>query len=504
MTRSVYDRDVNHYGLIAERLAPYVGNIRENPAFGEFWDLGVDECFLQSDVLTAEALCRGSAIDWHLISWFDSGSFIERYEDHGVASSRLEAIAYVLFACRNARCNPDALVLSQGDAVLQFGLGGLPCARIEPVVVDAPAHASLVRQAEGTLLGHRLGPAGLLCLHRAMAQWPGLSALQLPHDLLEATRGPASFCAHVPHPHEWLNGARRLLEKCGEPNAPSLRVEMVAAAALGAPGWAELVAFASTRSASMVPWGVFEFGGADEPRTLLGAHTDALNAWPTFARVAALAVQRWGSGELDVEGSRRGPRFAIANTFPRSGNVFKDAEEKFRQPCISLAPLHVEGVFDDPTLLAEVNAAMIEGLPGLERAFGVGVPLVEKQRMVDKWSAMTLFLEEAPWRFSLCDTADPSGSVVIEYVNRAGNRVGEIVFVARHRGSIVWVASEQAYVAFQEYEAHRPCAILRGLSKAAVGKLMACFDQPPPEHQFLDLEDKRRLEALRARPSPLG
>ena len=96
------------------------------------------------------------------------------------------------------------------------------------------------------------------------------------------------------------------------------------------------------------------------------------------------------------------------------------------------------------------------------------------------------------------------GSVAIEYVNKVGNRIGPEVYIARHRGCIAWVDSERAYVAFAEYHAHRPYAILRGLSKAAAEKLEACFEDPAPDPIYLTDEDQRRLDQLRVLPVPMG
>jgi hypothetical protein len=102
----LYSILLNHYSLIAERLAPHLGDIRTHPGFRRLWDLDVDECFSLNDVWAAEAILRRSAIPWHLVRLQDSANLIERNDDHVVCLDQTDAVTYVLSACRNSRCSP--------------------------------------------------------------------------------------------------------------------------------------------------------------------------------------------------------------------------------------------------------------------------------------------------------------------------------------------------------------------------------------------------------------
>ena len=500
----LYSILLNHYNLIANRLEPYVGDIRTHPGFQKFWDLDIDECFLLNDVWAAHAILRRRAIPWHLVRWHDSANLVNRDDDHVVCMNRTDAFTYTLAACRNARCSPDALHVND-DASVDFGLGGVPFARIEALRPDPTPTLDALSRAEQTLLGHAPGVHGAQALHRSMTGWPGLAALALSPDVAQNFPDNGSdYGTHLPHPLEWRNGAQRFLKKCGEINPAPARIETIAATALGAASWEDLLnAWHAAEPSAMVPWGVFDYAGDDERYELLGLQSDALSAFPAFARVAASKMSEWGSAELEINASKRRPRYQVSRAIERIGDPLTVCILQSRQPAVLLAALRVEEV-DDENLRAEVDRALTHGQAGLEQVFGIGATTLKKQRVIDRWSALTLFLEDPPWRFSLCPTSDPMGSVAIEYVNKVGNRIGPEVYIARHRGCIAWVDSERAYVAFAEYHARRPYAILRGLSKAAAEKLEACFEDPAPDPIYLTDEDQRRLDQLRVLPVPMG
>ena len=499
----LYSILLNHYPLIADRLAPYVGDIRTLPGFQTLWDRDIDACFLLNDVWAAHALLGRRAIPWHLVRWHDSANWVDRNDDYVVCLNRTDAFTYTLSACRNARCSPDAVRVND-DGSVDFGLGGLPFVRIEALRPDPTPTLGELGRAEQTLLGHAPGVQGAQALHRRMTQWPGLSALALSPDVPENFPDNGSdYGTHLPHPLEWLNGAQRFLNKCGEIHPPPARIETIAAAAFGAACWEDLLnARNAAAPSAMIPWCVFDYAGDDDRYELVGLQTDALSAFPAFARLAAVALSEWGSAELDIFASKWGPRYQVSRPFDRSGDAMTVSLLQFRQPAVVLAALRVEEVNDDG-LRVEVDRALTDGQAGLEEVFGIGAKTPDKQRVIDRWSALTLFLEEPPWRFSLCaTTGDPMGSLAIEYLNAVGNRIGSVVYIARHRGCIGWVDSERAYVAFAEYHANEPYALLRGLPHAAAEKLEACFEDPAPDNIYLNDEDQRRLDRLRASPVP--
>ena len=493
----------NHYGLIADRLAPQVGDIRTYLGFQRLWDLDVDECFLLNDAWAVEAILRRSAIPWHLVRWQDSANLVERNDDYVVCLDQTDAVTYVLSACRNSRCSPDAAQVND-DGSMGFGLGGLPFARIEPLRSAPRPDSGVLGRAEQTLLGHVPGLHGIQALHRHMTAWPGLSALALSPDAAQNFPDPATdYGTHIPHPLEWRNGAQRMLKKCGEIDPPPARIELIAAAALGAPSWDHLItAWHAADPTAMMPWDVFDVASEDEPYELISVQADAIRAFPAFARAAASALSEWGAAELDVNASKRGPRFQVARPIERVGDRFALTLLQMRQPAVVLAAIRVEEI-DDEGLRVEVGRAMAQGPEAFQRLFGIGEMPQHKQLEIDRWSELALFLEEPPWRFSLCETGEPMGSLAIEYLNKVGNRIGPLVYIARHRGCIAWVDSERAYVAFAEYHARQPHALLRGLSKTAAAKLQACFEDPAPDEIYLTDEDRRRLDRLRALPVPM-
>jgi hypothetical protein len=499
----LYSILVNHYSLIADRLMPHVGNIRTHPGFRRLWDLDVDECFSLNDVWAAQAILGRSAIPWHLVRWRDSANLVERNDDYVVCLDQTDAVTYVLSACRNSRCSPDAVQVND-DGSMDFGLGGLPFARIEPLRIAPSLDSGVLGRAEQTLLGHVPGLHGIQALHRHMTEWPGLSALALSPDAAQNFPNPATdYGTHLPHPLEWRNGAQRMLKKCGEIDPPPARIEAVGAAALGAPSWNQLIAaWHAADPTAMMPWGVFDVASEDEPYELISIQTDAIRAFPAFARAAASALSEWRAAELDVQASKRGPRFQVSRPIERVGDRFALTLLQLRQPAVVLAALRVEEV-DDEGLRAEVGHAMAKGLAALQRVFGIGETPQHKQLAIDCWSELALFLAEPPWRFSLCETGDPMGSLAIEYLNKMGNRIGPLVYIARHRGCIAWVDTERAYVAFDEYNAHKPYALLRGLSKTAAAKLQASFEDPAPDKIYLTDDDRQRLDELRALPIPM-
>ena len=433
-----------------------------------------------------------------------SPNWVDRNDDHVVCLNRTDAFTYALSACRNARCSPDAVQVND-DGSVDFGLGGLPFVRIEAIRPDSKPPLDVLGRVEQTLLGHAPGVQGAQALHQRMTGWMGLSALALSPDVREnfPDNGP-DFGTHLPHPLEWRNGAQRFLKKCGEINPPHARIETIAAAALGAASWDDLLkAWNAAEPSAMMPWGVFDYPGDDEPYELVSLQTDAISAFPALARAAASAMAEWGSAELDINASKRGPRYQVSRAIARIGDPMTVSLLQSRQSAVLLAALRVEEV-DDEGLRAEVDRALTDGQVGLERVFGIGATTLHKQRVIDRWSALSLFLEEPPWRFSLCPTSDPMGSLVIEYVNEVGNRIGPEVYIARHRGCIAWVGSERAYVAFAEYHAHKPYALLRGLSKTAAAKLEECFGEPAPDEIFLTDDDRHGLDRLRVLPVPMG
>ncbi len=408
------------------------------------------------------------------------------------ATSRQEALAVALEACRAGLYLPDRIDFSQDLRCTAFARGQMLFS-VYPLPPAVPLGEYKLKRAYSTLVGCRKSesPRDELC--KRMTRWPGAERLSIdPRDTGASTR---LRHAHLPVPAEWLLTARLLLERGGMPSDANAQQAFVALV-FGAKDYNTLIRGSADRVATLGgPWYVSANDGAGGLE--FKAFADPFSAFVELMAMYRARESAWSAPTLEFDSW--GPTGALNLTVAAAPDEPQSGESL---PRLSLGQLSCLAPENDGGLGAVATAlrGAADDPSLIEDLFMVRLTHEERFAEHTAHAGMRPIAQHGLWRFlESGDGSDPSQpGLHLDIVRVDG--FGNVLVrksIPLYKGGLAFNEQSREWVFFADYDYTRPVAAVPSLPEAVVALLQSILVGPRPWRADVSVAESFELDLWR-------